>query len=417
MDDRQRLKKAKTFLFVLQEIKSLVPSLLSALYKILIVEYVIALAYLFFSADGLKDFMGRPVGIDYTSVYAAGVLAAKGQATGIYNEAIHGHIQRTLSGCDAEHIACYIAWLYPPVFVGVAYLLSFIPYVGSLILYLVGGFAGYIAALRRLAPSAPTLMVIAFPGVFINLCHAQNGFISAALLGAGLSQLEKRPWLAGVWLGLLAYKPQFFILIPILLAVGRHGRACLGAVGTVSATVLLSWAAFGPEVWGAYLSGAGTVQHVYLETGIIGWHKLQSVFAMAVGWGGSLSTAYALQAVAATLAFAAAAWIWYRRETPLVLRASALCAAMFLITPYSMDYDLVILAVPLVLWVSYGRETFLFPYERVVLVVLWFLPLIARSFGTVMPLTPSAMAVLMAMCVYRLISASRAASEPTLECA
>ena len=60
--------------------------------------------------------------------------------------------------------------------------------------------------------------------VFIKAVGGQNSTWTAALFGGGLSLLERRPLLASGLLGLLIYKPQLRLLIPIGLA-GRHCRA------------------------------------------------------------------------------------------------------------------------------------------------------------------------------------------------
>ncbi len=59
------------------------------------------------------------------------------------------------------------------------------------------------------------MIASAFPAVFINIGHGQNGFLTAALLGGALHWLDRKPWLAGILIGMLAYKPQFGVLIPI----------------------------------------------------------------------------------------------------------------------------------------------------------------------------------------------------------
>ena len=65
-------------------------------------------------------------------------------------------------------------------------------------------------------------LVIGFPAVFVNLGHGHNGFLTAALFGAALLQLDRKPVLAGVLFGCIAYKPQFGLLVPIVLpASGR----------------------------------------------------------------------------------------------------------------------------------------------------------------------------------------------------
>ena len=85
----------------------------------------------------------------------------------------------------------------------------------------------------------PLLLALAFPAVYVNLAHGQNGFLSAALLGGSLLILDQRPKLAGVLIGLLAYKPQFGVLIPlVLIATGRWT-----VIAAAAATVLITCAA------------------------------------------------------------------------------------------------------------------------------------------------------------------------------
>ena len=61
--------------------------------------------------------------------------------------------------------------------------------------------------------------------MLINIGHGQNGFLTAALLGGALVVLDRRPILAGILIGLLVYKPQYGLMIPIVLAVSGRWRA------------------------------------------------------------------------------------------------------------------------------------------------------------------------------------------------
>ena len=97
----------------------------------------------------------------------------------------------------------------------------------SFALYL-GVIAAILAKLRRENGAIAQLwlpVAAAFPAVFINLGHGQNGFLTAGLLGAALLSLPRRPLLSGILFGLLAYKPQFGLLIPVALLVAGQWRA------------------------------------------------------------------------------------------------------------------------------------------------------------------------------------------------
>ena len=48
-----------------------------------------------------------------------------------------------------------------------------------------------------------------------------------------LALIDRRPWLAGVLIGCLAYKPQFGLLIPLVLVASGRWRVFAAAVATV----------------------------------------------------------------------------------------------------------------------------------------------------------------------------------------
>jgi hypothetical protein len=77
--------------------------------------------------------------------------------------------------------------------------------------------------------------------VFINAVGGQNNTWTAALFGGGLSLLERRPLLAGGLLGLLIYKPQFGLLIPVALLAGRHWRASKGVAVSLGERDVAYW--------------------------------------------------------------------------------------------------------------------------------------------------------------------------------
>src|ERR1035441_9686259 len=140
------------------------------------------------------------------------------------------------------------------------------------------------------------LLALAFPAVFINLGQAHNGFLTVALIGAALCQLDRRPWLAGVLIGCLAYKPQFGLLISLVLMGSGRWRVFSAAAVMVALLALAVTLAFGAEVWPAFLASTKFTRTVVLEQGGTGWFKIQSVFSWVRLWGGGIALAYALQA-------------------------------------------------------------------------------------------------------------------------
>lgn len=246
------------------------------------------------------------------------------------------------------------------------------------------------------------LLALAFPAVFVNLGHGHNGFLTAALLAAALLALDRRPLLAGMLFACLAYKPQFGLLIPLLLAASGRWRTFAAAAATLAVLALAVTLAFGPEVWRAFLASTAFTREVVLEAGDTGWHKMQSVFAWVRMWGGPLALAYIVQAAMTVAVAAASVWLW-RGNAAFPLKAAGLLIGAVLATPYSLDYDLMLLAPAIAFLVADGLARGFAPWEKSTLAALWIVPLIARAVAeaTLIPLAVPLMLVIFVLVIRR----------------
>jgi hypothetical protein len=222
------------------------------------------------------------------------------------------------------------------------------------------------------------LLALAFPAVFVNLTHGQNGFLTAALLTGAIALLDKRPIVAGILLGLLAYKPQFGILIPLVLVVSARWKSFAAASATIAALVLLATLMFGADIWSSFLTSMHFSRTVVLEQGGPGFEKIQSAFALVRLWGGSADAGYAVQ-ILVTVGVAAALEILWRSQASAACKGAGLCLGVLLATPYCLDYDMMLLAPAIVLLSADGRARGFFPYEKTVLAALWLVPIAARG--------------------------------------
>jgi hypothetical protein len=349
-----------------------------------LVAFVAAILFLAVTAHGLNDYRNRPLGTDFSSFYAAGTLALGGVPGAAYDPARHREQERATFGEDTP----YYAWAYPPVFLMVAAPLAALPYVPALIVWQLATLALYLAAIawlwRRAAGEAACsdrivlVVALAFPAVFVNLTHGQNGFLTAALFAAALATLDKRPVLAGLFFGLLAYKPQFGPPILLILAASGRWRSLADAATTVVALAALTTLLFGAGIWHDFLSSLQFARLSILDHGAVGYDKMQSVFAAVRLWGGSIDLAYAAQA-AATLGVAAALVVLWRSRASMAGKGAGLCLGALLATPFCLDYDMMLLAPAIVLLAADGRVRGFFPYERTALAALWLVPIAARG--------------------------------------
>jgi hypothetical protein len=361
-------------------------------------------AFLVATAQGGVDLQGRPLGTDFSNVYAAGTYVLEGNPDAPFDSVQQYAREQAIFGTATQ----FYGWHYPPYFLFVAAALALMPYGLALAVWQAVTFGLYLFAIRSILTasfgnrgSAITadwlLLALAFPAVLINIGHGQNGFLTAALLGGALLSLPRRPLVAGILFGLLAYKPQFGLMIPIALAAGGYWRAIAAAAATVALLTVTTTLAFGPQVWHAFMVGAEFTRSVVLEQGDTGWHKIQSVFSWARMWGAPVALAYGIQSVASLALAVATAWLW-RGKAPYPLKAAALCLAAILATPYTLDYDMMVLAPAIAYLAVDGMTRGFGSWEKTALAALWLVPLFARSFAQ-LTLIPLGVPVMLAMFV------------------
>ena len=406
------------------------------------------LVYLVATSDGLIDYQGRPLGTDFSNVHAAGTYVLEGQPAAPFDPRLQHARERAIFGATTP----FYGWHYPPFFLAVAAALALMPYPLALIVWQGVTLALYLLAIKAIVSSCPDtaredgrkrpgarasttfagsakpdvdgrdkpghdallyLLALAYPAVFVNLGHGHNGFLTAALIGFALVQLDRRPALAGILFGLLAYKPQFGLMIPLVLVATGRWRTAFAAAATVVLLILAATLAFGIETWRAFVTFAEYTRTIVLETGETGWHKIQSVFAWARMWGAPVSLAYAVQG-AVTLVIAAALMRLWRSPAPFALKAAALCLAAILATPYSLDYDLMVLAPAIAFLGVDGLARGFAPWHKTALALLWIAPLVARGVAqvTLIPLGVIAMLVMLALVLRRANGGRTAAPVP-----
>jgi hypothetical protein len=387
----------------------------------LLIAFAAALAWLAGTADGLNDAWGRPLGTDFSNVYAAGTLVLDDEPQAPFDPALQHGREQAIFGAQTP----FYGWHYPPFFLFIAAALALLPYKLALLAWQASTLALYLLALRAIVGNPPSrvhlpprdegggsppaqpdplwlVLALAFPAVFINLGHGHNGFLTAALIGAALVGLDRGPLLAGVLIGLIAYKPQLGILFPLVLAATGRWRSFAAAAATIAALAVITTLAFGVSVWDAFLASTHFTRIIVLEAGETGWHKIQSVFSLVRMWGGSVALAYAAQSAITVTVAAALVWLW-RAQVEFSLKAAALIIAALLATPYSLDYDMTALAPAIAFLAVNGLRHGFAPYEKTALAFLWIAPLVARSIAqaVLLPVGVLSMGAMLALIFHR----------------
>ncbi|MHB8068495.1 MAG: glycosyltransferase family 87 protein [Desulfobaccales bacterium] len=289
---------------------------------------------------GLTDLMDKPLGSDFVGFYAASKLALNGDPAGIYSISKLHIIEKTVIGADIGSWA----WNYPPTFLVIVFPLALFPYAFSIAIWIFPALFCYLWMVRRIAPHPLTpWLFIAFPPTVNNLFYGQNGFFSTLLLGGGLLLIDSRPFMGGLLFGLLSYKPQLAIMIPVAIIAGRNWRVFYGAAVSSISLFLISLILFGFSTWKAFLDNIPFATKLANTHKF--WAKMPTIFATARNLGADLVVAEVIQMAITLIAIVIVAWIWWKRA-PLTLRGSSLVLATFLATPYAFEYDLVLIALP-----------------------------------------------------------------------
>jgi hypothetical protein len=327
--------------------------------------------------DGLSDGMRRPFGDDFVNYWSAAFLALHGRAAEVYDFAAFHLFEQSVTGPNIG----YYHYSYPPLLLLLTLPLALIPYVPALGVWLAATWYGFYRALKLTSGHSALLLSLATPALFVNAVGGQNGALTAALLGGGLVLQGRRPIVAGVLFGCLAYKPHLALLLPFALIAGRRWWT-IGATGaTVVLLVAVSAIMFGPDRWLEYAGNLSQLRTVILEDGTGVWHRMLSVFVFARRLGADVGTAYAMQAAFAALAAFFVARSWWR-DDPAHIRNAMVILGTCLATPYLQDYDLVMSAF-VVVWLKTEERDSKIPatWIRAAIAVMLLLPLMAAPLG------------------------------------
>ncbi len=350
---------------------------------------------------------GDPVGADFVSYWTASHMALTGPAAAVYDQLLHARAEHAVLAMPADG---YYPFYYPPIYLLACLPLSLLPYWWSLLVFTIAGLAAYILVIRRLLPRGWGLLpILAFPAVLITAGTGQNGFFSAALFGGFLVLVERRPWLAGICLGGLAYKPHLALAIPVALIAARRWKLVLATGGTAFALYAAAWLALGTAPWLGFFNSMADARDM-VEGGMKDQAKMQGVFTAARLLHASVPVAYGIQALVAVATLAALATVCVRRPG-VRAEGAALATAALLCTPYLVDYDLPCMAVPMAWVVAEASRSAWRPGEKLVLLAAYLLPLLAvgiAHFSGVV-LTPWVIAALFFIVLRR---AARQASAP-----
>ena len=306
---------------------------------------------------------------DFIWIWLSSKLALTGALAQAYNYAVFSAVHRAMVGapdCILEHFD------YPPTLLVYTYPLGLAPFSTAFVLWVGVTLLLYLAAVYVIVPrpAAVIAALTAYP-VIVNVLAGHNGFLTAGLMGLSLAFMPRRPWLSGIFLGLLTYKPQLGILFPIALFASRKWRVLLSAIAATTIFALIATVAFGYRAWPLFAdalvdraSSLSQTPHTAFALALV------SVFGFLRSLGVNSHISWAVQLLVTGVVAVMVSILW-ARPIPYSLKAAALCIGSLLAAPHAHDYDACILSIAGAFLVKDGLLRGFLPGERTVMLMCW----------------------------------------------
>jgi hypothetical protein len=353
------------------------------------------------------DRKGTPLNnLDFGTIYTSSELILHAQAPLIDDPAKFLQAEDTILGRGR---ALYGFWPYPPSILLVIAPLAMLPYAAALLVWESVTLLGYIAAVYGIARRWLVIpLVLASPFTLINCFYGNFAFLAASLLGAGLLFLERRPVLAGVFIGCLTFKPHWGILLPIALAASARWRAILAATVMAGLLAAVSSAVFGLDLWAALprelaLQADTNLSYHPEALGLRydpreWWHLHQTVFGLVRTLHGSSTIAWFAQGIS-TFSVGLLVALFWRSSARYSLKAALLASSMLLATPYGFSTDMTVLAISLAFLAQDQIDNGMLRGEELLILATVAACLLHSSLGV--PLAPFIMSILIYVILVR----------------
>lgn len=272
-------------------------------------------------------------------------------------------------------------WSYPPSIMLIALPFGQLGYLTALACWTVLGVGLFLwVAKDHVRDLRTLLLVLISPAALFCLISGQSSFITAAMLLLIFAWLDRRPWAAGILIGLLTMKPQLGLLFPFMLAASGRWRVFAVAALTATALVAVTSVTFGPKVWIDFITLGLPAQNLVLaDPNLVATPFYPTVFMNIRGLDTSYAVAMAVQLPFSLGAVAVVSWAFaFRRDGDPALLRAVFFACTVAASPYLLAYDILPLTVAAVALLVHGGLDV--PGRRLAQLVFW-LPSLQLAFG------------------------------------
>jgi alpha-1,2-mannosyltransferase len=337
---------------------------------------------------------------DFLSFYISGRLIAEGRTAELYNESFRRREMLAIVGPSDQtrptwfHPTMGSPWnVYIPNLYGPQVALLFTPL--ARFSFLTGAAAWtslnlliYFASIFtvwRVCPelrghgNITALAAIAFPPLFHFFVRGQlSVLVLVCFTAAFLAFRAHHLWLTGAAFGLLAFKPQFLVAIPLVFVLARAWKSLGGLIVSAAAQLVFADICLGPGTLHSYLEmlrrASSWIEVAELQLAPTQMHSLRAFWALLVPLP---YIPLILYLVSSAFIVGGAAVIW-KSQLPAGLRFCALTLAGVLVNPHLFVYDLLLLAPSLLLmvdWILANENHAANPLLRVLTYLAFLLPL------------------------------------------
>jgi hypothetical protein len=343
---------------------------------------------------------GRLRSIDFCWIWVSGNLANSSNPALVYDPVAFTAAQNTFLGTNECH---FFHFSYPPTVLFFTYLLGLLPYIAAFAAWVVVTIVLYLVAVYAIIPRPAAVIAALTPmAVPVNVLFGHNGFLTAGLIGLSLVFVERRPWLSGILFGLLTYKPQFGVLLPLALLASRNWRTLCWATASSVVLSAAAAAAFGYQGWPSFIDLLWHRNSTLSPDGVE--LELDSIYGLLYWAGISTWLSWTVHLAVAVVVAIAVCAVW-AKPIPHSLKAAILCIGALTVTPYVLRYDLCILSIPVAFLVKDGLSRGFLAGERTVILIcltaflLWLAPM--------MPVGPVVYPVILFLIVRRIVAYRR----------
>ena len=314
---------------------------------------------------------GYVISADHVAFWEASKFALEGRAAEAYDPATFMAAARKIDPGKRN-----FGWFYPPTFFMVILPLGLLSYFQSFLVFMATTLAFYFASIRKIIRSSDAMLfLLSFPGLWLNLRMAQNGFLTAGLAGFALIVLESHPVVSGILIGLLSMKPHLALLFPLALIANRSWKAFISAAISAAIFMIVSILVLGMDTFPAWLGSLSQTRTMYLENPQVPIGMV-STFSMLRILGAPLEASYLGQLITAAYG-AAAVWKVWKSSASDTIKFSVLATATLLVSPYLYFYDLTWLSLGIAWMAKSGLEEGWRAGDRETLAAAWLLPFVS----------------------------------------